>query len=285
MKKTTIPFIGMLTGLALVTGACSTSSAGTNALISSSASVVRVTSNPETKLPDGFTLATMKSAIQNYVNDMMWFYPEQAGWSYADHNFETFIGQTIDVEARLYTDGSGGDRIFAKTGLGEKLAIFVLKDGFVYVDGQVGENDPDFGQRGSFEIVGAFSFQVEQPHKPDYGSSPRKDQMIVALEATMKKKCDDLLRGSDKDDWIGSKVYIMDFYEYESFSSAWIVRPDGYAWNEPLQLVEKDDGFEANGGKGLQFDNIRTLDPYDVNRIAFDKGIQQSLKQFMCNIG
>ncbi|MBO9598496.1 MAG: hypothetical protein J7559_11855 [Cohnella sp.] len=272
MKRTLIPIIGILASLALVTGACSTSSVDTAA------------GNEEAKLPAGFSLASMKSAIQNYVNDMMWFYPEQTHWSYADNNFETFIGQTIDVEARLYTDGSDENRIFANTGLGEKLALFALKDGYVYVEGQVGENDPEFGPKGNFEIVGAFSFRVEQPRKPNYGSSPRKDKMIVALEAKMKKVCEDLLSGSDKDDWIGSKIYIMDFYEYESFSSAWIVRPDGYAWNEPLQLVEKDDGFAANGGKGLQFDNIRTLDTNDVNRIAFEQGIQQALKTFTCDV-
>ncbi len=262
MKPFIIPFICLFTGLALFTGACSMS----------------------TKLPDGYTFGSMKSAIQNYVNDMMWFYPEQADWSYADNHFEMFIGQAIDVEVRSYTDDSGEKRLFARSGLGGRLVVFAEKDGLVYVDGQVEEKDPDYGPRGTYDIVGTFTFQVEPPHKPNYGSSPRKDRMIVALEAKMKKVCEDLLSGSDQDDWIGSKVYVMDFYEYESFTSAWIVRPDGYAWNEPLELVEQDDEFVASGGKGLQIDHIYALDPYDVNRIAFDKGIQQALLEITCGV-
>ncbi|MBP1993028.1 hypothetical protein [Paenibacillus eucommiae] len=289
MKKK-IPFIGLVTGITLLICSCSTTSNPRNGVVIASRDIPKetiqvtenyVSPNPEEKLPTGFTKVNIKSSLEEYINYRLWFYPEKVQGNYSAKSFDPYIGQTIDIEVRLYSDISGKKKVYAHTSIGEWLAIFEIKNGIVYCDGQVSK-DENLWPQDKFEVIETFSVEVKQPHKPNYGTSSRKDRMIAALETKLKALCEDFTRGSDAEKWSNAMVYIEDFYEYESGGGAWFVRQDGYAWYSPVHLVEKNNDFEAEGMKGFGLKNINSLDKYDPGRDNFEKHIHDAVKQFTC---
>jgi hypothetical protein len=286
-----ILYIGLVTGINLLICSCSTTSDHRPgaAIASKDLSVEtiqvtenRITPNPKEELPTGFTKVNIKSALEEYMNYRLWFYPEKVAGNYSVKSFDSYIGQSIDVEVRLYSDSSGKKKVYAHTSIGEWLAIFEIKNGIVYCDGQVSKDETIWPQD-NFEVIETFSVEVQHPHKPNYGISPRKDRMITAIKTKLKDICEDFTRGSDGDEWSNAKVYIVDFYEYESGGDAWFVRQDGDSWYSPVQLVEKNNGFEVEGVKGFSLKNINTLDKYDSGRYMFERQIHDAVKQFTCN--
>jgi hypothetical protein len=291
MKKK-ISFIGLITGITLIICSCSsTSDPRLGAAIASkdiSVETIQVTENRippnlEEKLPTDFTKANIKSAFEEYMNYRLWFYPKKIEGNYsAVKSFDSYIGQTIDVEVRLYSDSYGKKKVYAHTSIGQWLAVFEINNGIVYCDGQISKDETMWPQD-NFEVIGTFSVEVQQPHKPNYGTSPRKDRMIAAIETKLKALCEDFTSGSEGDVWSNAKVYIVDFYEYESGAEAWFVRQDGYAWYSPVQLILKNNEFEANSLKGFGMKNINALDKDDPGRFMFDRQIHDAVKQFTCN--
>ncbi|WP_141502398.1 hypothetical protein [Paenibacillus luteus] len=264
-----IPIISLVAGLILLICSCS-------------AQTEQVKGNADAKFPANFTISNIKSALEQYANYRLWLYPENVSGKWADTNFDPYIGHMIEVEVRLYTDSGGNQKVYTKTSMGEWLAVIELKNGIVYCDGQVSKDESLWPQN-NYEVMGEFQIQVPQPHKPDFGSSARKDKMIAAAESYMKTFCVDLLSGTEHKKWVDAKVYIADFYEYESGVSAWLVRKDGYVWNSPMYFVEENDEFKAVGEKGFGIDKIDALDKLDSGRYMFEKQIDDAAKQFTCS--
>jgi hypothetical protein len=289
--KNKIPFIIIVIGMSLLICSCSTNRIvgpeGTIASKDLPAETIevtesRITPNLEAKLPANYTLAKIKSALEEYMNYRMWLYPEKVEGNYGKTKFDPYISKIIDVEVRIYQDNSGEKKVFAHTNIGEWLVIFETENGIVYGDGQVLKEDAKMWPQDNYEVIGAFSVKVPQPHKPNYGRSPRKEKMIAAAEAYVKFFCDDASKGSESKEWINTEVYIADFYEYQELTSTWYVRQDGYVWYNPVRLVEQNTEFEAVGVKGFGMKNIYTLDKFDNGRYMFESEIHDAVKQFRC---
>ncbi|WP_239614182.1 hypothetical protein [Cohnella mopanensis] len=274
-------FIVMAIVMALILSSCSTArQAGPAVTVQATES--QMTPNPAAKLPDNFSVPILKSALEEYMNYRLWFYPSKIKENDSYKSFDSHIGETVNVEVRLYSDGSGDKKVFAHTTIGEWLVLFGQKNNIVYADGQVGKEDTEWPQ-GNFEAAGTFSMQLSEPRKPNFGTSVRKEEMIEALEDEINKVCADLLTGSERDLWIDSQVYLADFYEYESIVSVWFVRPDGYVWIHPLGLAEQDGGFSVTGVKGFSISDMNARNENDFTRYLYEKEIQGAIKQWICS--
>ncbi|RKP47964.1 hypothetical protein D7Z26_22415 [Cohnella endophytica] len=281
IKKPAI--LALLTTTTLLLGSCSANSGNgaerVDADKAASATSIGVRSSSESMLPTGFSMNALQDAFEEYVNYRLWFYPAKVVGN--DSGFDALIGRTIDVEVRIYTDDEGVRRVYGHTSNSERLAIFAMKEGIVYCAGQAGKEEPQWPQ-GDYETIDTFSIEVGQPHKPNYGTSARKEKMIAAAEAYDKAFCQDMIRGEGAEEWQGSKVYLADFYEYEEAAISWIVRRDGYAWLAPVHLAEKNGEFETTGLKGFGIEKIYGLDPNDSGRYMFESLINGAAKQFTC---
>ncbi|GAB6991837.1 hypothetical protein [Paenibacillus pini] len=228
-------------------------------------------------LPEGVTISSIQHALEEYINYQLWFYPKKIEGNKGE--FEPYIGKTIEAEIRIY-DSEPND-VYLHTNIGNGLAIIKIDNGIVYCDGFINESDGN-APKGNFKVIDQLSLTVEQPHKPNYGHSPRKNKMIAAVETYISDFCKDMLSGDGKEKWVNAKIYIVDFYEYETGVSVWIVRQDGYAWYAPVALTEENGYFKAQGLKGYELKNINKLTPFDSGRYLFHKEITDAVKQYIC---
>ena len=228
------------------------------------------------ELPDYFTLTNIEDALNEYINYRLWFYPAKIMGKVEDENFDSYIGNEIDVEVRNYNG-----EIFASTNAGEWLAYFKVKNGIVYCEGLVRQNEPTW-PKGEYTVLGNFQVKVEGPHKPNYGHSPNKDKMLVAALSYLEKYCEDMINGAERDKWIGAQGYLVDFYEYENGTSAWFIRNDGEAVNVPMLFIEENKTIKVEGLKGYSLKNVDTLNSTDPGRYLFEKQIQDAVKEVSC---
>ncbi|WP_256757733.1 hypothetical protein [Cohnella sp. WQ 127256] len=288
MKKL-ILFIVLVAGLPALLSSCKNSdevkfgSINANTVESTQATESSLMPTLEVKLPPPYSLVNINNALEEYINYRLWLYPAKVKLNASSKNFDPYIGQAIEVEVRVYEDNSGGKKVFAQTNIGEWLVEFKIGNGIVYCDGQISKEDIGLWPEGNDVVVGSFEVQIKEPHKPNYGTSTRKDAMITAAEKHLKDICDDLLRGEGGDIWVGTTFYLEDFYEYTDVVSAWLVRPDGYVWLSPMYFTEDNDVYRATGMKGFGIDDITKWDRYDLTRYAFDKGTQDAVRKFTCN--
>ncbi|MEK0315683.1 hypothetical protein [Cohnella sp. 56] len=224
------------------------------------------------EISPNISLDSAKKAFSEYINYRLWWYPNETD---NQINFEAYIGKEIEAEVRIYE--SDPQSAYIHTTLGDWLAKIVYKDGFVYCDGFVRQEENIYPQ-GDYKKVDTLNIIVETPHKPNYGSSPRKNKMIQAVEKYVDFRCKDFAAGTDADLWKGVKVYIADFYEYEEVVSVWFVRQDGYAANMPVQLTEKNNEFETQGDKGTHIQDIKKEKDFN-----FQREIDDAVKQFECD--
>ncbi|GIQ71162.1 hypothetical protein DUZ99_12010 [Xylanibacillus composti] len=233
-------------------------------------------------LPSGFTLQNIQTALEQYINDRLWFYPTEVRGSPTDKNFDPYIGRTLEVEVRVYDDGSGDKQVYAQTSAGEWLVRFMIQQGIVYSEGQVGPGEDHYPQ-GNYMAVGSFTIEIQEAHPPNYGMSPRKEKMIIAIEETAKAVCEDLERGTESGIWSGTEVYMADFYEYEEAGALWLVRFDGYALYMPIEIVEEYNSFTTVLGKGYGLNNVYELDQNDPGRFMFDRQTQDAVRKTRCD--
>lgn len=106
--------------------------------------------------------------------------------------------------------------------------------------------------------------------------------MIAAAETYISAFCKDMLSGENKEKWVNARIYLVDYYEYETGVTIWMVRQDGYAWHDAAALTEENGNFKAQGLKGYGLENVKNLDPYDPGRYMFEKQINDAVKQFTC---
>ncbi|WP_133304999.1 hypothetical protein [Paenibacillus pinisoli] len=253
------------------------------ALLLSSCSVTKPNSQEEVELnrsilPDGYTVDAIKNAVIEYANYRMWTSRDHINETVSEKSFEPFVGQTIDVDVRVYADEAGEETVYAHTNKADWLIVLKRKVDIVYGDGQVSEGETSW-PKGKWESVAQFPISIEKPRKPNYGSSPRKDQMIAAAEAQLKYYlCEDFVRGEGGEKWIGATAYLTDFFEYEEGASAWLIRDDGYAAYTPLAFVEGNNTFKAVGVKGFSLENIHLQDP----GFTFQQQIKDTVLKFTC---
>lgn len=229
-------------------------------------------------LPDGYTVDSIKNAVIEYANYRMWTSPDHIYGTVSEKSFEPFIGQSIDVDIRVYADEAGEETVYAHTNKADWLIVLKRKVDIVYGDGQVSEGEAGWPQ-GKWEPVAQFPILIEKPRKPNYGSSPRKDKMIAAAEAQLKYYlCEDFVRGEGGEKWIGATAYLTDFFEYEESVSAWLIRDDGYAAYTPVAFVEGNNAFKAVGVKGFSIENIHLQDP----GFTYEQQIKDTVLKFTC---
>jgi hypothetical protein len=237
----------------------------------------------ETKLPDGFTTDAIKNALSEYVNYRLWYYPQPIlDLAVSDKDLHPYIGKSIDVEVRVYNTGSN-ESVFAKTSVGEWLAIFKSKNGIIYCDGQIGNGEINWPDNtGNYTAIDNYSFVIQPPRQPHYGTSPHKDRMIAAVEANVRWALEDFYQGADQtyEEWKNADVYIADFYEYEEAAIAWICRQDGLIVEYPVAFIESDQEIVVQAMKGFTMEN---KDQYEFGGLQFDHELQGAAKHFVWN--
>lgn len=258
-----------IAGLALLLGSCSSGAAS----VSNSA-----------KLADGYSIGTLQTAMENFINERLWYYPEKIEGKGMDQ-FDAFIGQTLQVEVRLYKDAEGQDKVYGHTDIGDWLVIFKNEDGYVYADGQVSEESPDAWPGDSYETAGSFTVKVNPSHQIEYGDSPHKREVVAVMDKQVRALCADLTRGADAADWKNAQVFVADFHPYEDMTTAWVVRPDGYAWVTGVFAEEQEGALTGGVTGGFGIHKIKDLPETDPNGYEFDTRVlkQKPIIQFVCN--
>lgn len=248
------------------------------------ASITNLQQNQEVKLPEGFTKDKIENALLEYINYRLWLYPAKIMDAVSDKSFDNYIGKSIDVEIRIYKTDLG-ESVYAHTSIGKWLAVFKSENGFVYCDGQASKGEygwPDNIE--DYAVFEKYSIVIPQPHKPNYGTSQRKDRMIAALEATIRASCEDYYKGADQyyDEWINVDIYIADFYEYESGAHAWLCRKDGVIVEYPVAFEEVNNEFKVQKIKGFTMNNKNEFNEF--GRFQFERDISDAVRHFKCNL-
>lgn len=237
----------------------------------------------EIKLPDGFTIDTIKNALSEYVNYRLWLYPQKILDAVSDKDFDPYIGKSVDVEVRAYYTGSN-ESVYAKTSIGEWLAVFKRKNGIIYCDGQVSKGESGWPDNtGNYMVIDKYSFVIAQPQQPHYGTSPRKDRMIAAVEAKIRWALEDFYKGADHtyEEWKDADVYIANFYEYEDGTHAWICRQDGVIVDYPVAFEESNQEIQVQPLNGSTLNNKDEFNAF--GRFQFDKELQDAVIHFRWN--
>lgn len=133
---------------------------------------------------------------------------------------------------------------------------------------------------------GNFPIHIEQTRKPNYGSSPQKEEMIAAADAYLDiLLCEDLISGDEGDAWVGATAYLADFYEYGDSASAWVIRKDGLVYHSPVMFSMEEDEVKAAGIKGFEIEDMASLDINDSVRFEYDLGIRDAVRTVSCANG
>ena len=239
-----------------------------------------LTSGPSTNqsagLPAHYTLAQIENALKEFINYRFWFYPAAIVEELEEEEFESYIGKEIEVEVRSYNG-----EIYASTSVGQWLAYFNVKNGILYCVGLIYPNVPMWPGN-DYTVSGDFRFKVEEPHKPNYGSSPYKDSMLTAALSYLEKYCEDMNSGAERDKWIDVEGYLADFYEYEDGTSAWFIRNDEEAVNVPMLFDKENNIIKVEGLKGHSLKNVYSLNPDELGRYLFDKQIHDAVRKVSC---
>ncbi len=262
-------WIMAITGLALLLGSCSSEAAS----ISNSV-----------KLAEEYSIGTLQTAMEDYINERLWYYPEKIEGQ-GMNKFDSYIGQTLQVEVRVYKDAEGQDKLYGHTNIGDWLVVFKSKDGYVYADGQV-SSGPEGGWPGdSYETAGSFTVKVNPPHQIEYGDSPHKREVVAAMDKRVKALCADLTHGTDAADWKNAQVFVADFHPYEDMTTAWVIRPDGYTWITGVFAEEQEGTLTGGLTAGFGIHKIKDLPETDPTRYEFETRVlkQKPIIQFVCN--
>jgi hypothetical protein len=227
------------------------------------------------KLPHNINVNQVKTAFEEYANYRLWYYPDE-------HNthidLQSHIGKEINADMLVFE--SNPDHIYLRTEASESLGIIVYKDGFVYLDGFVEPENPNrLYPQGKHAKVATIKVKINEPHKPNYGTSPRKDNMIQAAERYAETLCKDFLSGEESALWENADNYILDFYEYQDIIGIWWIRKDGYASTTPVQIIENNHAFQSHGIKGY---SIADFTKHDELYTSEQRFIADAVKRMAC---
>lgn len=208
------------------------------------------------------------------IQTRLWTFQQKKG-------FEKYIGKTVDVEIRVYDNSE--KQVYACTSMGEWLALFDIKDGFVYCDGQVVKGEKYWPEGNGYRVIENYSLKVQEPHKPNYGSSARKDKMIAAIEEKVKWACEeDFYKGEGDNKWEDVDTYIVNFYEYEMATHVWLCKKDGSITDYPVYLEENNGEFKVQTNKGYSVTNKDAFNKF--GRFQFERDINDAAKHIKYNV-
>lgn len=276
-KKRFVPVLALLLYMVLLFNSCSENT-------NSSPTIKVISSNTDLLLPEDFTLDNIKNALLEYLNYRLWLYPAKIQDVVSDKNFDDYIGKYVDIEIRIYNNyDRSPDTIYAYTSMGKWLAIFRYKNGFVYCDGQVSEGEKYWPEDNNYVVVEKYTIKIAEPHKPNYGKSQRKDKIIDAIESKVRAACEDFYKGADQlyTQWENADVYIVDFYEYEMGTIAWICGQDGSITEYPVYFEEDNKGFKIQSNKGYTVKSVNEFNEF--GRFLFERQISDTVRHFKCN--
>jgi hypothetical protein len=241
----------------------------------------------QAELPQGFTLDKIEEALLEYINYRLWLYPSKLiGGITTGKEFDNYVNKSIEVEIRVYETDSG-KLVCGKTNIGERLMVFRNKHDFVYCDGQIGEEEQEQGQPGNIEIYAVletYTVTIPEPHKPNYGTSQRKEKMLAAFESYIKKQLYDLynnLGGPKLDEWAEIEVFIADFYEYEDGAHAWFLKKDGSIESYAVYFIEANGEFQVQSLKGYTMNSKDEFNEW--GRFYFERDMTDAVSHFICN--
>jgi hypothetical protein len=231
--------------------------------------------NGARKFPHNISAEHVKAAFEEYANYRLWYYPDE-------HNphidLQSHIGKEINADMLVFE--SDPDHIYLRTEASESLGIIVNKDGFVYLDGFVEPENPNrLYPQGKHAKVATIKVKINEPRKPNYGTSPRKVNMIQAAERYAETLCKDFLSGEESALWENADNYILDFYEYQDIIGIWWIRKDGYASTTPVQIIENNHAFQSHGIKGYSIADFTKHDELYTSEKRF---IADAVKRMAC---
>lgn len=237
------------------------------------------------KLSANFTIDKIKSAFLEYINYHLWLDPAEVFDSTSDKYFDNYINKKIDVEIRVYNIGN--DKVvYAYTNVGIWLAVFREKNGFIYCDGLINEDEELYPKEKDYTIIENYSVTIPEPHKPEYGHSERKDKMVAAFETELKSALSNLYKNADgtfNKEWENVDVYLAEFYEYEIGTNAWICKQDGSIVSYPVIFEEKNNEISVQPVKGFTVENKESLGR--LYELHFEKNTSSDLiKHFKYNV-
>ena len=208
-------------------------------------------------LPDNFTNEKIKDAFLEQINYRLWFYPYEyyyIGSPEDNKQLENHINKSVDAEIRLYNDRE--DAVYIHTDIGEWLAIFKYKQGFVYCGGLIQKDGYSWpSDIENYEVIERYSFIIPEPHKPNYGTSERKDEIIAKTEALIEAILEDSYEANEK--FVNTEVYIADFYEYQEGTEIFLFFADGSIRYSPVNFEEKKGNISVYSGKGFSIEASR----------------------------
>lgn len=231
--------------------------------------------NSNVNFPEHYTVYKIKDALLEYINYRLWLYPAIGYNSSSDKNFDNYINKFIDVEIRLYNN-----LVYAHTNIGEWLIVFNDRNGFIYVDGQVSKGEGMWPEDNEYKVLEMFSIQIPSPHKPNYGVSKRKDEMITSAVSVVTSTCEEY--GQSSDEWKNVNVYIADFFEYEMGTHARIYKKDSSIYVLPIHFLEENDEIKVHTSKGYTIQNLDEQDEFTIHQ--HKRYISDAVTSFECNV-
>lgn len=208
-------------------------------------------------LSDNFTNEKIKTAFLEYTNYRLWFYPYEyyyIGSPEDNKELENHIKKSFDAEIRVYNDTE--DAVYIHTDIGEWLAIIKYKEEFVYCDGLIQKDDYLWpGDIDNYEVIERYSLIIPEPHKPNYGTSERKNDIIAKIEAFIETRLEDFYEADDN--WVNTEAYIADFYEYENSTQIFLFPTAGNIAYFPVAFEEINGEIKIIGGKGFSIEGSR----------------------------
>lgn len=275
----------LLIVISLLFTSCSQYRYSNSSKVAAAVTVSQAGEKPKAELPQGFSLDKIKDALLEYINYRLWLYPSSILDGLTGKEFDSYINKSIEVEIRVY-ETSSGKKVYAKTNIGEWLMVFKNKNGFVYCDGQVAEGEgeewPDNIEK--YDIIETYTVNIPEPHKPNYGTSQRKDKMIATFESHIKIQLYDYYTngGGNKDEeWANVEVLIADFYEYEMGAHAWFLKKDGSIVSYPVYFIEENGEFQVRGLKGYTMESKDKFGRF--GRFYLERDKNDAVRHFVCN--
>lgn len=238
---------------------------------------INLPTNSDVKLPANFTVEKIKNALLEYINYRLWFYPALKD-DPSDKDFDNYIDKSIDVEIRLYNNAEMS--VYCHTNIGNWLLVFTNKDDIIYCEGQVNSDEKYWPQNNDYQTIEQYSVVIPKPHKPNYGTSTKKNKMIDVVEAKVKSDCESFYK--DDDSWKDVDVYIVDFYEYETGAHAWLCKQDGSIVSFPVVFVDENNEIKVQTVKTDEYNNKDSFGEF--GRHLFERELNDAVKHFKWNV-
>lgn len=128
-------------------------------LLSSCSLGMHSSSGTSDRLPAGYTMANIESAVDECINYILWSNPNH---HYSSNEISTpYRGQKVSAEVRAYTDYSGDRQVYAQSNVdiwNNALFQLVRLGGDVYCTGHTTPNQ-DSWPTGDYDVIIPFGYR------------------------------------------------------------------------------------------------------------------------------